>query len=83
MNFRLPNRDLARIWRLGHEVVGWGRYLHRRPLAWWRFKPGSGGIHFIMREQLEAYQRAVKVEEQHAARCFAQASGCGAGGKTP
>jgi hypothetical protein len=82
MNFRLPNGDLARVWRLRYDLVASGRFWHRRPLARWRFKAGSGGIQFNRREQLEAYHRALKAEEQNAARYFAQASGCGAGGKT-
>jgi hypothetical protein len=82
MNFRLPNRDLARIWRLPPNQVSKNRLKKQRPPPTWRCKPGSAGIQFSGRGQPQAYQRAVKAEERKAARYLAQSSGCGAGGKT-
>ena len=82
MNFRLPNRDLERIWRLPFNVVPEHRFRKQRPPPKWRCKPGRGGIPFSGRADREAYHRAVKAEERKAARYFARASGCGAGSKT-
>jgi hypothetical protein len=81
MNFRLPNRDVARIWRLPPNLVSKHRLkkLHLSPT--WRCKTGTGGIQFSGRAQVQAYHRAVKAEKRQAARYFAHASGCGAGGK--
>jgi hypothetical protein len=73
MNFRLPNRDLARIWRLLHSVVSKHRLKKQRPPPTWRCKPGSGGIQIRGRGHLQAYHRTVKAEERKAARYFAQA----------
>ena len=81
MNFRLPNRDLRRIWRLPYNMPQGYRQRRRRPPPTWHVKPGKGGIQFSGPADRQAYQRAVKAEERKAARCFAQASGCGAGGK--
>jgi hypothetical protein len=73
MNFRLPNRDLERIWRLPRNMVGSYRFRKRRPRSTWYFRRGPGGTHFRGRGQFEAYRRAVKAEERKAARHFAQA----------
>jgi hypothetical protein len=81
MNFWLPNRDLARIWRLQYTQMASGRTQERRSRARWRYKPGSGGIHVSGRGRLQAYQRALKAEEQKAARHFAQAAERKAGGR--
>ena len=82
MNFRFPNRDLARIWRLLHNVVSKHRLKQQRPPPTWRCKPGRGGIQIRGRGHLQAYHRTVKAEERKAARQFAQAPGSGAGGET-
>ena len=79
MNFLLPNRDLARIWRLPPNLVSKHRLKKQRPPPTWRCKTGRGGIQFSRRAKVQAYRRAVKAEEWNAARYFAQASGCGAG----
>ena len=81
MNFRLPNRDLARIWRVPPNLVSKRRLKKQRPPPTWSCKTGRGGIQFSGREQLQAYQQAVKAEERKAVRYCAQASGCGAGAK--
>jgi hypothetical protein len=81
MNFRLPARDLERIWRLPNNMSRSYRQRKRYPPPMWRFKPRSGHIQFSGRAQLQAYRRALKAEERNAARYFAQASGCGGGGK--
>ena len=73
MNFRLPNRDLERIWRLPRNMVAAYRSRKRRPPSPWRFKPGTGDIQCSGQGQLQAYHRAVKAEERNAARYFAQA----------
>ena len=72
MNFSLPNRDLARIWRLQYVQVASGRTQERRSRARWRCKPGSGGVLVSGRGQLQSYQRTVKAEERKAAVYFAQ-----------
>jgi hypothetical protein len=79
MNLQLPDRDLQRIWRLPRNMAGAYRYRKKGPRPKWRSKPGKGCIRFKRREQLEAYHRAVRAEEQNAERYFAQASGCGGG----
>lgn len=73
MNFRLPNRDLERIWRLPYNMAASYRFRKRRPPPTWRVKPGTGDLQFPGRGQLQAYQRTVEAEEQNAARYFAQA----------
>jgi hypothetical protein len=80
LNFRLPNRDLARIWRLMPNLVSKHRLMKKRRPPTWRCKT-RGGIKFSGRRQRHAYHRAVRAEEQKAARYFAKASGGGAGGK--
>ena len=72
MNFSLPNGDLARIWGPPYSQVASYRYEKRRSRPRWRSKRGSEGIQFTGRGQLQAYHRAVKAEEQNAARYFAQ-----------
>jgi hypothetical protein len=72
MNFKLPNRDLQRIWRLPYNKAGSYRYEHRLPLSTWCFS-GPRYTHFTRRRQIQAYHRAVKAEERKAARHFAQA----------
>jgi hypothetical protein len=81
MNFRLPNRYVARIWRLPPNLVSRHRLNKLRWSPTWRCKTGTGGIQFNGRAQVQAYHRAVKAEKRKAARYFAQALGCGAGGK--
>ena len=73
MNFRLPNRDLERIWRLPRNMVASYRFRKQRPPSTWYFRPGPGYTHFRRRGQLQAYHRAVRAEERNAARYFAQA----------
>ena len=73
MNFRLPNHDLERIWRLPPNMVAAYRSRNQRPPPAWRFKRARGHPQLSRREQLPAYRRAVKAEERHAARYFAQA----------
>ena len=73
MNFKLPNRDLERIWRLPRYMVTAYRFRNRRPQPTWRSRRGCGPTQLIGRGQLQAYLRAVKAEEQNAARCFARA----------
>jgi hypothetical protein len=70
MNFRLPNRDLQRIWRLPYKTAGSYRYLKQLPLSTWCFS-GPRYTHFTKR-QLQAYHRTVKAEERKAAKFFAQ-----------
>jgi hypothetical protein len=71
MNFRLPNSDLERIWRLPYNMAGSYRCRKKLPLPKWPVKEGRP--QFSGRRQLQAYQRAAKAEEQKAARHFAQA----------
>ena len=71
MNFRLPNRDLQRIWKLPYNTAGSYRYRTQLPPPKWFFR-GPGYTHFT-RRQLQAYHWAVKAEERKAARHFAQA----------
>ena len=73
MNFKLPNRDLERIWKLPRYMVTAYRFRNRRPRPTWRSRRGCGPTQLIGRGQLQAYLRAVKAEEQNAARCFARA----------
>jgi N-acyl-D-aspartate/D-glutamate deacylase len=73
MDFRLPNRDLERIWRLPHSVVGSHRYAKQLSRSRWYFKHGRGYTHLDRRGQLEAYRRAVKAEERKAAKYFGRA----------
>ncbi|MGD0259883.1 MAG: hypothetical protein ABSD29_08650 [Verrucomicrobiota bacterium] len=72
MDFRLPNRDLERIWRLPRNVAGSRRYRKRLPRPTWDLRQGRGYAHWSERGQLEAYRRAVKAEERKASRYFAQ-----------
>ena len=72
MNFRLPNRDLERIWRLPGNTAGAYRRRNQRPPPIWSFKRGHP--QFRGRRQLEAYHRAVSAEKRNAARYFAQAA---------
>jgi hypothetical protein len=81
MNFRLPNRDLALIWRLPPNLVSKHRLKKLRSSPKWRCKTGTGEIPFSGRAQMQAYRRAVKAEKRKATRYLAQASACGAGGK--
>jgi hypothetical protein len=74
MNFRLPNCELERIWRLPHNVAGSYRWRTRGPRPTWYFRYGRGYPHGGGRGQFEAYRRTVKAEERKAARCFAQAA---------
>ena len=71
MNFRLPNRDLERIWRLPSNMAGSYRRRNQRPPQTWSFKRGHQ--EFSGRAQLLAYHQAVKAEERNAARHFTQA----------
>jgi hypothetical protein len=71
MNFRLPNRDLERIWRLPFNAAGSYRRRNQRPTPTWAFKRGHP--QFSGRGQLQAYHRAVKTEGRIAARYFAHA----------
>ena len=73
MNFRLPNQDLERIWRLPYNMVGPHRVLKQLQRPTWYFRQGRGYMHFTGRGEREAYRRAVKAEERNAARHFAQA----------
>jgi hypothetical protein len=73
MNFRLPNRDLERIWRLPPNQVSNHRLKKQRPPPTWRCKPGTGHLKVTGRRERQAYRRAVKAEERSAARYFAQA----------
>ena len=82
MNFRLPGRDLERIWRLPRKMATMYRLRNRLPPPAWRYRPGNRHIKLSGLRQLQAYQRSARAEEQNAARYFAQAPGCGAGGKT-
>jgi hypothetical protein len=82
MNFKLPSRDLERIWRLPRNLAAGYRWTRRLPPPKWRYKPESVRLRFKGRRQLQAYHQTVKTEERKAARHFAQASGCEAGGKT-
>ena len=81
IDFRLPNRDLALIWRLPPNLVSKHRLMKQRQPPTWRCKPGRGDIQFSGRAQVQAYRRAVKAAERKAAWYFAQASACGAGDK--
>jgi hypothetical protein len=76
MNFRLPNRDLERIWRLPRNMVASYRFRMQRPRATWCFRPGPGCTHFSGRGERQAYQRTVKAEERKAARYFARRTMC-------
>lgn len=73
MNFRLPNHDLERIWRLPRNMVAAYRFRNQRPPPAWCFKRVRGHTQLSGREQLPAYRRTVKAEERNAARYFAQA----------
>ena len=73
MNFRLPDRDLERIWRLPRNMVASYRFRNQRPSPTWCLKPGTWNIRCSGLGQLQAYHRAVKAEERNAARYFAQA----------
>jgi hypothetical protein len=73
IDFRLPNRDLARIWRLPPNLVSKHRLKKQCQPPTWRCKTGRGGMQFSGRAQVQAYRRAVKAEERKAARYFAQA----------
>jgi len=68
MNFRLPNRDLERIWETPSKMVGSYRFRFRLPRSTWCLRRGPGGTRFSVREQLQAYRRAVQAEERKAAR---------------
>jgi hypothetical protein len=72
MNFRLPNSDLERIWRLPYNMAGAYRYRKRPSPQPWRFKPGTADIQYNGQGQLQAYRRDVKAEERKATRYFAQ-----------
>jgi len=74
MDFRLRNRDLERIWRLPHNVVGSHRCAKQLSRSTWYFRRGRGYTHLDGRGQIEAYRRTVKAEERKAARYFAQAA---------
>ena len=73
MNFRLPNRDLERIWRLPFNLAGPHRVRKQLQRPTWYYGRGRGYMHFSGREEREAYRRAVKAEERNAARYFAHA----------
>ena len=73
MNFRLPNRDLERIWRLPYNMAGPHRVRKQFQQPKWYFGRGRRYKHFSGQGQLKAYRRAVKAEERNAARYFAQA----------
>jgi hypothetical protein len=81
MDFRIPDRNLERIWRLPYGLARAYRWRKQRPPPKWCFKPGSGHRRFSGRVQLQANHRAVKAEEQNAARYFVHVSRCGAGVK--
>jgi hypothetical protein len=71
MDFRLPNRDLERIWQLPGNMVGAYRFRNQRPPPAWAFKRGHP--QFSGRGRLDAYHQTVKAEERKAARHFARA----------
>ena len=73
MNFRLPNQDLERIWRLPFNIAGRHRVRKQLQQPTWYYRQGRGYMHFSGRGEREAYRRAVKAEERNAARHFAQA----------
>jgi hypothetical protein len=73
MDFRLPNRDLARIWRLPPNQVSKHRLKKQRLPPMWPLKTGTGGTRFDVPVDRAAYRRAVRAEERNAARHFAQA----------
>ena len=72
MNFRLPNRDLERIWRLPSNTAGSYRRRNQRLPPRWSFKRGHP--QFSGRRQLQAFHRAVSAEKRSAAGYFAQAA---------
>jgi hypothetical protein len=73
MNFRLPNRDLERIWRLPFNMAGPHRVRKQLQQPKWYFGRGRRYKHFSGQGQLKAYRRAMKAEERNAAWYFAQA----------
>jgi len=73
MNFRLPDRDLERIWRVPRNMVASYRWRNQRPPPAWCFRHGRRATQLSRREQLPAYRRNVKAEDRKAARYFAQA----------
>ncbi len=72
MDFRLPNHDLERIWRLPHNSAGARRCGKHLPQSTWYFRLGRGHRRLGGRGQFEAYRRAVKAEQRKAARYFAR-----------
>ena len=72
MDFGLLNCDLERIWKLPFNMAGAYRYRKRLPLQTWRCKPGTTDILCTNPGQFETYQRTKMVEEQKAAKYFAQ-----------
>jgi hypothetical protein len=81
MDFRLPDRNLERIWKLPFGLARAYRWRKRCPQPMWRFKPGNGHRRFSGRGQLQAYHLAIKAEEEKAACYFVQVLGCGTGAK--
>jgi hypothetical protein len=73
MNFRLPNQDLERIWRLPFNIAGRHRVRKEIQQPTWYYRQGRGYMHLSGRGERSAYRRAVKAEERNAARHFAQA----------
>ena len=61
MNFALPSRDLARIWRVSFNVVAKHRRVRGLGPARWLVIGGLGGVK--RRGELEEYLRALKAEE--------------------
>lgn len=74
MNFALPNRELERIWRLPPQMVSAYRRRNQVPRSRWHIRQGSRNRESGGRGGLQAYYRAVKAEEEKAARHFAEAS---------
>ncbi|MGO8928293.1 MAG: hypothetical protein ACLQU3_15605 [Limisphaerales bacterium] len=73
MNFRLPDCDLERIWRLSRNMAGPYRFRKQLQRPTWCSRRGRRYKHFSGRGQGQAYHRTVKAEERKAARYFAKA----------
>jgi hypothetical protein len=73
MNFKLPNCDLERIWKLPGNMAGSYRYRKRLPRPTWYSRRGRGYAKPRNRGQLHAYRRTLNAEKRNAAKYFAQA----------
>ncbi len=74
MNFDLPGRTLEQIWKVPLYRATQYRCLHRLPKAKWKL--GRGMTMPRMRQELPAYNRAVREEETRAVEWFKSHKQC-------